>query len=252
MENRIGPVEATTKTKQDVRAAEEIDRIYRESGESDYLKLINFPRFVPRQALSKFLCRYEIFKKVLNIQGSIVECGVLSGGSLFSFAQFSAILEPVNHQRKIIGFDTFEGFPRLHQHDEKGTSSNLEVGGYSGAQYEDLLKSVQAFDDNRFLSHIPKIELIKGDASRTIPKYVEQNPHLVVSLLYLDIDLYEPTKCALKYFKSRMPKGAVIIFDELNCDTFPGETIAVQEELGLNSLKIERFAFDTNISYTIL
>ena len=38
-------------------------------------KLDNFPKFVKRQAISKFLAKNEIFKKIENIQGDIIECG---------------------------------------------------------------------------------------------------------------------------------------------------------------------------------
>jgi hypothetical protein len=80
---------------------------------------------------------------------------------------------------------------------------------------------------NRPVGHVPKVELVKGDANITIPKYIEDNPHVVVSLLYLDFDIYEPTKTALKYFIPRMPKGSIIAFDELNSPHWPGGTIAV-------------------------
>jgi hypothetical protein len=47
------------------------------------------------------------------------------------------------------------------------------------------------------------------------------------------MDVYEPTKTALKYFLPRMAKGSIIAFDELNFKSFPGETIAVLEEIGV-------------------
>ena len=50
-----------------------------------------------------------------------------------------------------------------------------------------------------------------------------------MSLLYLDFDLYEPTKCAFP----RMPKGAVVAFDELNHAAWPGETMALLDTLGI-------------------
>src|SRR5690606_24717919 len=65
----------------------------------------NFPKYAPRQNLARFLARYEIFKKIHHIQGSIVECGVLYGLGLMSFAKISTILEPYNFQRRIFGFD---------------------------------------------------------------------------------------------------------------------------------------------------
>jgi hypothetical protein len=56
----------------------------------------------------------------------------------------------------------------------------------------------------------------RRDAINTIPEYIENNPQLVCSLLWLDFDIYEGTKVALENILPRMPKGAVIAFDELN------------------------------------
>lgn len=211
-----------------------------------------FAKFASRQSLAKFLVRYEIFKKVLHVNGSIVECGVLHGGGVLAFAKLSSILEPANHVRKIIGFDTFEGFPSIHAVDKKGDSSHLQIGALTGSTMDDVQRGVDLFDLNRPLSHIPKIELVKGDLCHTAQKYVEENPHLVVSLLYLDVDLYEPTKAALETFVPLMPRGAIVVFDQLNAKMFPGETRAVDEVLSLNKISIERFPFDSYVSYTVL
>ena len=48
-----------------------------------------------------------------------------------------------------------------------------------------------------------------------------------MSLLFLDFDLYEPTKAALEQFVPRMPRGAVLAFDELDNPIWPGETKAL-------------------------
>ena len=217
-------------------------------------KIEAFPKYASRQSIAKFLTKYEIFKKVLHVNGSIVECGVLHGAGLLAWAKLSSILEPANHPRKVIGFDTFEGFRSIHRKDASaGMRSDLLVkSGLKGSPYEYVRLAVEVYDMNRPVSHIQKVELVKGDLCRTAPQYVKENPHLVVSLLYLDVDLYEPTKKALQVFVPRMPKGALIAFDELNARIFPGETQAVIEVIGLNNLKIRRFPFDSYISYAIL
>jgi hypothetical protein len=219
---------------------------------SNVEKLQNFSKYAPRQTLTNFLCRYEMFKRILNIQGNIVECGVLFGGGLMSFAQLSAIFEPVNHQRRVIGFDTFAGFPSVHAKDQKGVSHQLREGGFAIDSYKDLQESIRLFDANRFVGHVPKVELVKGDATKTIPQYLKDNPHTVVSLLYLDMDIYEPTKVALKHFLPRIPKGGIIAFDELNNRSWPGETLATMEEVGIPKLRLERFSFGSVGCYAVL
>ncbi len=216
-------------------------------------KIDAFPRYSSRQSLAKFFTKYELFKKILHTNGSIVECGVLHGAGLLAWAKLSSIFEPVNHTRKIIGFDTFEGFPDLNEKDtKKGNSSHFHQGGLSGLSYDRVQKAVDVYDINRPLNHIPKIEMIKGDICETAEKFVIDNPHLVVSLLYLDLDLYEPTKKALEIFYPLMPKGGIIVYDELNAKMFPGETIAVKDFFKLNSLRIERFPFDSYVSYSVI
>jgi hypothetical protein len=68
-------------------------------------------------------------------------------------------------------------------------------------------------------------------------------------LLYLDFDLYEPTLAALKHFVPRMPRGAVIAFDELNVKDWSGESIAVLETLKLREYRVERFSFGSIVSF---
>lgn len=219
---------------------------------SNVEQMISFPMYVPRQALATFLYKYQLFSKILNIHGSIVECGVAYGAGIMAFAQFSAILEPVNYTRKIIGFDTFEGFPHISVKDSKGNDTHRKEGGMAVDSYTEIQQCVKLYDQNRSIGHISKVKLIKGDATKTIPQYIEDNPHIIVSLLYLDFDIYEPTVVAIKHFLPRMPKGAIIAFDELCHPDWPGETLAVLEEIGINNLRIQRVPFDTTRSYAVL
>jgi hypothetical protein len=112
-----------------------------------------------------------------------------------------------------------------------------------------LLEAIKEYDENRFINQISKVELIRGDASVTIPKYIGDNPHLVISLLFLDFDIYKPTSVALRNFLPRIPKGGIIAFDEVNNMDWPGETMAMLEEVDLNSKRLECFEFEPNISF---
>lgn len=245
--------DAKSQSQNDLNQFTAIEALFSEDPVELIERIEAFPKYVSRQAIAKFLTKYEIFKQILHINGSIIECGVLHGAGLMAWAKLSSIFEPVNHTRKIIGFDTFEGFPSLSAKDTKtGRSNHLRVGGLIGSPYESTQQAIQVYDMNRQVGHIPKVELVKGDLCETASRYIEDNPHLVVSLLYLDVDLYEPTKKALEVFVPRMPKGAIIGFDELNAKIFPGETQAVLETLGLRNLEIRRFQFDSYVSYAVL
>ena len=235
-----------TRSAQENAAIQGLGHQFDNSSFSTLEALVNFPMYVPRQNLTTFLVKYEIFKRILNVPGSIIEGGVGFGGGLMTWAHLSAIMEPTNHTRRIIGFDTFAGFPSVSEHDT----------AYPGMMKVDSQAEVEAcvrlYDQNRFVGHIPKVELVKGDASATMAAYVEANPHLLVSLLYLDFDLYEPTRMALNIFKWLMPKGAILAFDELNMKEWPGETTAALEELDISDLHLERCAFGSTISWAQL
>lgn len=239
------------RTKAEQEVGRKIEDIFIKCSESVEMKLENFTKYVRRQKLTRFLAQYEVFKQILDVKGSIIECGVYRGFGLMAWAQLSAILEPVNLTRRIYGFDTFGGFPSTHEKD-KSKFGEIDAGALYSDSYNELIELIKIYDGNRFLGHILKVELIKGDAVKTIPEFIENNKHLMVSLLFLDFDLYEPTKVAIENFLPRMPKGAVIAFDELDNPLWPGETLALLETIGINRLKIKRVAFDPYISYAVI
>jgi len=238
-----------TKTEQEI--GKKIEKVFSKCPDSVEIKLDNFTKYIRRQKLTRLLSLYEIFKRILNVKGSIVECGVYRGFGLMAWANMSAVLEPNNLTRRIYGFDTFEGFPRVSDKDS-GVLMKAKKGQLYSTSYEELNELIDIFDGNRFLGHVKKVQLIKGDVKKTIPEFVSKNKHLVVSLLFLDMDLYEPTKAAIENFYPRMPKGAIIAFDELDNPIWPGETTALLETLGINKLKIERVDFDPYIGFAVI
>lgn len=235
-----------TETEKDV--AKQVADIFERSGDLLEVRLENFPKYVRRQHLKRFLALYELFKLALPVKGSIVECGVFRGFGLMSWAKLSAILEPENLTRRIYGFDTFAGFPELAAQDKSSFTRNAR-GDLSSASYEELQSLIEQHDRDRFLGHIPKVELIQGDIAQTAPAFVAARPHLVVSLLVLDCDLYEPTKAALQAFVPRMPKGAILAFDELDNPIWPGETLAALETVGLRNLRLRRLDWDPYVAF---
>ena len=236
------------KTEAERAVGPQIAEIFDRSNDSIEDKLGAFPRYVRRQQLKRFLAMYEIFKMALPVKGSVVECGVFRGFGFMSWLKLSTILEPENLTRRIYGFDTFEGFPTLSSQDDYRDSVTA-VGGLAADSEEELRQLIALADQDRFLGHIPKAELIRGDIAETAPAFVEANPHLLVSLLFIDCDLFEPTKAALENFVPRMPKGAILAFDELDNPQWPGETLAVLESLGVGSLELRRIEWDPYISY---
>jgi hypothetical protein len=239
------------------RTAEENDvarktaELFETCQDSVQVRLENFPKYVRRQHLKRFLALYEIFKLALPVKGSVVECGVFKGFGVMSWAKLSAMLEPENLTRRIYGFDTFAGFPSVSDRDATPVA-DVVPGGLSADSHDELQALIREYDRDRFLGHIDKVHLVKGDLVESIPAFLESHPHLVVSLLFLDVDLYEPTKAALEAFVPRMPKGAVIAFDELDNPMWPGETLAAIDAMGLGKLRLQRLGWDPYISFAVI
>jgi len=66
----------------------------------------NFHLTMNSERLAKLICHYEIFKKVTNISGDLVECGVFKGTSLARFGLMRELFGSKNSS-KIIAFDVF-------------------------------------------------------------------------------------------------------------------------------------------------
>jgi hypothetical protein len=239
------------RTTTELEIGKSVEHIFANCPDSIEVKLEHFPKYVRRQHLKRFLALYEIFKMVLPAKGSVIECGVFRGFGLMSWAKLSTILEPENLTRRIYGFDSFDGFPHVSDKD-KNASESPRPGELRADSAEELEALIAEYDKDRFLGHIDKVHLIRGDVLKTIPQFVQDNPHLVVSLLFLDMDLYEPTRAALEHFLPRMPRGAVLAFDELDNPIWPGETKALLDILPLSRLRIQRLEWDPYIGYAVL
>jgi hypothetical protein len=226
--------------------------LYKQSPIIDNEVLNNLALFISRQNLSRIIFMHEMYRNIINVNGVVMEFGVRWGQNLSLFQNFRGMYEPFNHTRKIIGFDTFEGFPSISSKD--GESEYAKVGAYSVTDnyYEYLNQVLECQEKNSPISHIKKFELIKGDASITLEKYLSNHPETIIALAYFDFDVYEPTRKCLELIKNRVCKGSVIGFDELNFAEFPGETIAFDEVLGIKNYRIIRSPIAPLPSYIIV
>jgi hypothetical protein len=210
-----------------------LERLYVMTELSQFERFRNFPVFVPRFNLARFLAHYEIFKLITEVPGTIVDLGVYRGASTFTWAKLCEIFCPTDIRKTVFGFDTFAGFPRISAEDgPENREQDVVPGGYfGGASVEtDLTLAREAMDHDRHLRHKSRIEFIKGDACQTIPKFsMDKGDGLRIALLNLDLDLYEPTRVALEHFVPKMSRGGVIVVDEYAVDTFGGETKAVDD-----------------------
>lgn len=191
--------------------------------------------------LGKQIAHYELYKKILNIPGEILEFGVYKGASLNRFATYRELLEN-NYSRKIIGFDAFGKFPRVENDDDNEFIDLFENEGGDGIHKDELYK---------FLDYkgFRNIELIEGDILNTLDEYLNSNKHSKIALLHIDVDVYKPTKFILEKLYDRVVKGGIIVFDDYT--RVKGATDAIDEFFINKSEKIEKLSFSYIPSYIV-
>ena len=219
-------------------------------------KLGSLMRFMTRQDLAKLLTYNNIFQKTQGVTGSIVECGVFFGNSLLTWAKLAAAFEPHNYTCKVIGFDTFEGSTGYSEKDNSeyaaGYQKTQTEKAYFADSYEDLKEAIEIYDMDRAIAHIPKIELVKGDVRETSHAYLQANPHLMIRVLSLTVNLYEPIKIPFELFIPRLTKGSIICIDTLNSTMYPGPTQALLDVKPLSDLAWKTPPEFPNINYAMI
>jgi hypothetical protein len=212
----------------------------------------NMGLYLDARNLSRILFMDFIYRQITDVQGVVMDLGTRWGHNMALFCTLRSIYEPFNRHRKVIGFDTFTGFPSVTTKD--GNSSlmyegNLAVAENYPAYLQELMTTHEALNP---LSHVRKFGVRAGDAVLELKRYLDEAPETIVALAYFDFDIYEPTKKCLELILPRATKGTVIGFDELNDPDSPGETLALMETIGLNNIRLKRFPHASRVSYFVV
>lgn len=215
--------------------------------------------YTSRMHFTKMLEQYEIFKLAKDCPGHVVELGVYRGESFFNWARFVEAHNMGERETRIIGFDTFSGFTNIAEKDISASNRDevslahehgIKVGGFNpGARaYERIVELMEIFEGDHFVPQKKRLELVVGDVTHTVPKYVEEHPGLRISVLHLDVDLYEPTLAGLKYLYPLVVPGGVVILDEYGQEKFAGESAAFDEYFGGRRPKLKKSHLVSNPS----
>lgn len=210
------------------------------------LILRNFPLYVRRVTMKRFIAHYELFRKTISLPGDIVELGVYRGTTLMQWANFLESRNIGDRTKRVIGFDNFSGFRKLDAKDGAEDARAGKVpGGFDSNQLEKQLEEMIAiFDQDRFLPHKPRIHLIKGEIEQTLPVFVGTHPGLRISLLHFDCDMYSPTKVGLEQLWDKVVLGGVVVFDEYGIEPWAGESQAVDEFFAERKIPVKMQTFD--------
>lgn len=133
--------------------------------------------------------------KVRNIEGDIVECGVLNGGSAAAIAHGLP-------GRKLWLYDSFSGMPNPTSNDPKEAWDDVGLEKLNGdpVVVEEALKIVQA---NDYLISIGWFE-----NTFKFPKPEK------VAYLHIDCDWYESVMLSLQTFYPIVSQGGIIVLDD--------------------------------------
>ena len=175
-----------------------------------------------KERIGKLLNHFEIYKKILEKSGDILEFGVFKGTSFMRLLYFRSLLENES-SRKIIGFDIFGKFPDSEKFiEDKNFIRKFENSGGEGISKEDLKELI----DEKLIRNY---ELIKGDITQTLPNWLERNPQKRFSLVHLDVDVYEPSIQTIELIYDRIVTGGLLMLDDYGTDLV--ETKAIEENL---------------------
>ena len=161
------------------------------------------------RVFNKMAKKIELYNYVKNLPGDILEFGVFKGAGLGIFLNLKRLYEP-NSLMKVIGFDFFN--PTILFDSLNGLNKSMMGAVLNRVDINDLsADSVKArlsqFNSDDFT-------LIQGDAVINSKEYNTNNPGARIKILYMDIDLGEPTYNIIKTLWKKVVKGGIIIFDE--------------------------------------
>jgi len=246
----VHPLETLGQTSaRDQSVLDQIETLVAEKNHPLRHVLALWPCYVQRINLTRFLAHYELFRNVIDLPGCIVECGVGRGSSFFTWSRLLEIFCPNDRQRRVYGFDWFEGLHFTPKDGKEIESSHYVEGGWSAKAAVDEIRSlVSIVNEDNIISKSVRCKLIEGDVAQTIPTFLEENPGLRISLLHLDMDMYTPTKIALEKLYPLVVRGGVVVFDEYGMIPWQGETNAADEYFASigEAVRFKKFPWSLN------
>jgi O-methyltransferase len=167
-----------------------------------------------------------------GLRGDLVECGVARGGSA---AMMALVNERFPQPATLWLFDSYEGLPDPTAEDFEDDSTGSHVRPLPKGACLGTYEGVAALLYDRLRLPRERVKMVRGWFQDTLPATVGNIG--AISILRLDGDWYESTKCCLEHLYDKvLPGGFVIADDYHSCF---GCTRAVDEFLAQRGLKAE-------------
>lgn len=165
--------------------------------------------------------------------GDIVEIGVASGRSI---AIILFLKDKFSLNNRVIGFDTFEGFPDSTHFDQSNPKlDKRSYEKYTLSYVSDYLKNFGYLN----ASTINDLTLVQG----LVPKSLLGFKFDQISLLHMDCDLYECHLESLIILFKYFVNGTYVLFDDYADDKWPGVKKAVDKFCLDYNQKVEKDVF---------
>lgn len=181
--------------------------------------------------VARLLYLRSLLELTREVPGDIVECGVGHGRSLLTM---TLLVKVQGDKRNMWGFDSFEGFPSPTPEDV--SPRDPQVGDYAISIQSVTRTLNEHVADEQFV--VSRVTLVRGFFEDSLPRY----PQPAISLLNLDVDLYQSYKTCLDILWPKLSVGGIVTFDEFvrESHAFPGAEQAIREFFAGKSVEFKR------------
>jgi hypothetical protein len=154
---------------------------------------------------------YQLMRLTAGVVGDTVECGVYQGAGSYLMAMANRARGDGSLHH---AFDSFEGLSTPTERD-----GNHWQAGALACDLNSVRSNLEEFGN--------EVRYYQG----WIPSRFSEVADRCFRFVYLDLDLYEPTRDSLAFFYPRLRKGSVLACDDYLMGTCPGVKQAVDEFL---------------------
>lgn len=235
----------------DLKYWKDLESLISDYGLSVQDLLTQYTAFIRRRELPRLLADYEIFKLIKDVPGSIAELGCYMGAGLFTWGKLLETFVPGNRSRKVYGFESGMGYGELTENDGNANPWIDNIIGQKQMDIDFLLKLVELHNSDNLLPGLERVRVITGDILRTVPDFASNSQGTRLSLIYFDVNMYEPTIVSLRHLYPLLVPGGIVAFNGYGAPPWQGEALAFEEyfdEIGAAKPELKNFEFSDHPS----
>jgi hypothetical protein len=163
----------------------------------------HWPLYCGIANLGRFMAISDLLRETLDVPGHVAEFGSWRGANLLLMTKLLRIYDP-HGSKRVHCFDSFEGLETFTSEDG---AANEQKGEYAGS-FDELIELIELYglqDD---------IAIHKGQIQATLPEFIADTPGVMMSFVYCDTDLFEPTRMILHNLHDRLVPGGLFVLDQ--------------------------------------